>query len=396
MQLGHLGHLTYCSNIHPGETWADVLSQLKIHLPALKRQLSPDTPFGVGLRLSAEAANTLAEPDALARFRAWLYEQGLYVFTLNGFPYGTFYGEPVKQQVYRPDWSEPERLEYTCRLADILAGLLPAGIDGSISTVPGAFKPDVVNGKYRSQIVDNLVKAAAYLRWIAQETGRNICLALEPDCMLETVDETVGFFTGELFNENNAMRLAEACDKQGKSWTESGEQYLRKHLGVCLDTCHAAVMFENPLHAAERIAGAGIRIAKLQLTAALSIDSMNDEALAQLEDFSDPVYLHQTSVLLDGAVTHYLDLPQACSDYVAGGSWRCHYHVPVFLDDLGLFQTTSDALAELLQQHRITPFTEHLEVETYTFDLIPKQYRRASVTDNISREIAWVREALTP
>jgi hypothetical protein len=155
-------------------------------------------------------------------------------------------------------------------------------------------------------------------------------------------------------------------------------------------------MFENPLEAAQRIAAAGIRIAKLQLTAALSIDSMNEEALAELQAFDDPVYLHQTSVLLDGALRHYLDLPQACSDYVAGGSWRCHYHVPVFRSDLGLFQTTADALAELLQQHRITPFTGHLEVETYTFDLIPEQYRRASVTDNISREIAWVREALQP
>lgn len=392
MYLGHLGHLSYCSNIHPGETWAEVFHQLKQHLPALKRQLSPHKPFGVGLRLSAEAAKTLTDPAALKNFREWLAEQGFYVFTLNGFPYGTFHGEPIKEQVYRPDWSRPERLEYTCMLADILAALLPADVSGSISTVPGAFKPDVATDSYRQQIVDNLVMAAAHLRKIARDRGRHICLALEPEpaCLLETVDETLEFFRRELFTEECSSRLANACGEP----QESGADHLRDHLGVCLDTCHASVMFENPLQAANRIAAAGIRIAKLQLTAALSIERINDEVLANLQAFSDPIYLHQTSVLRDGAVQHYLDLPQACADYVAGSSWRCHYHVPVFLEDLGPFQTTAGAVADLLQQHRISPFSEHLEVETYTFDLIPEQYRQDSVTDNISREIAWVREAL--
>jgi hypothetical protein len=236
--------------------------------------------------------------------------------------------------------------------------------------------------------------AAAQLRIIARDSGRRICLALEPEpaCMLETIDETLAFFREELFTSDSASRLADICGEP----EEAAAEHLRTHLGVCLDTCHAAVMFENPLKAARRLAGAGIRIAKLQLTAALSIEHMNDEAVAHLQAFNDPVYLHQTSVLRDGALRHYLDLPQACSDYAAGGSWRCHYHVPVFLEDLGPFQTTAAAVVELLRQHRITPFSGHLEVETYTFDLLPEHYRQDSVTDSISREIAWVREALLP
>ena len=397
MQVAGLGHLSYCSNIHPGETWPQVLQQLQCHLPIIKQQLSPGAPFGIGLRLSAEAARELSDPSTLAAFRQWLDEQALYVFTLNGFPYGNFHGEPVKQAVYRPDWSRAERLDYTQRLAEILAGLLPAGVAGSISTVPGAFKPDIVDDDYRRRIVTNLVATAGYLQALAERTGKSICLALEPEpgCMLETAEETLAFFREELFTAGSAAQLAALT---GESPAASAEQ-LRTHLGVCLDTCHAAVMFEEPLETAQRLVNAGISIAKLQLTAALAVEAMDEDALVGLQAFSDPIYLHQTTVMCNGAPSYYLDLPQACADFcpeAVGSSWRCHYHVPVFLEDLGVFRTTAPALARLLQQHRKTPFSQHLEVETYTFDVLPEQYRRTSVTDNITREIAWVRTQLQP
>ena len=148
-------HLTYCSNIHPGESWEEVRHNLGLHLPAIRAQLSPDRPFGIGLRLSAAAARTLAQPDTLAEFRNFLEGGNFYVFTLNGFPYGKFHGTRVKEQVYRPDWQDPERLQYTNLLADLLAELLPLqpGLNGSISTVPGAFKADVrknVSGAFLS------------------------------------------------------------------------------------------------------------------------------------------------------------------------------------------------------------------------------------------------------
>jgi sugar phosphate isomerase/epimerase len=394
VQLAELGHLSYCSNIHPGETWPEVLGQLQRHLPQLKQQLSPQAPFGVGLRLSAAAADTLCQATELQQFKRWLDEQGLYVFTLNGFPYGPFHGTPLKQGVYRPDWSEAERLSYTRQLADILVALLPEGVDGSISTIPGAFKPDIADRQYHRAITGNLISAAAYLRELARTSGKSICLALEPEpsCMLETVEETLDFFNGVLFTADNALRLAEAS---GES-PACAEKNLRIHLGVCLDTCHAAVMFEEPLDSARRLRAAGIRIAKLQLTAALAIEPMSEEALARLRAFTDPIYLHQTSVKHPAGITHYLDLPEACAGFDPDqtADWRSHYHVPVFLPNLGLLQTTAPALARLLQQHRETPFSQHLEVETYTFDVLPEEYRCASVTDNIRREIEWVRAEL--
>ena len=394
VRIEKLGHLTYCSNIHPGETWPDVQLQLQRHLPIIKQELSRDAPFGLGLRLSAEAARGLAKPQALGKFKHWLDKQGCYVFTLNGFPYGVFHGESIKEKVYRPDWQQLERVEYTCRLADILADLLPEGVDGSISTVPGAFKADITDYNYRQDIVDTLVATAVHLHRLTERTGKHICLALEPEpgCMLETTDETLAFFREELFTARNMAKFAELVGTSTASVNP-----LRKYLGVCLDTCHAAVMFEEPLETAQALINADIKIAKLQLTAALAVDSMNLETLQELKAFNDPIYLHQTSVDCAGARTFFLDLPEACAafqDTAASGRWRCHYHVPVFLEQMGQFHTTSPALARLLKQHSLTPFTEHLEVETYTFDILPKQYRRNKVTDNISRELSWIRTQL--
>jgi len=79
MKLGKAAggaHLTYCTNIHRGETWADTRAALENYLPQVKRQISPATAMGVGLRLSNVASETLAlEADALARFKAFLADK---------------------------------------------------------------------------------------------------------------------------------------------------------------------------------------------------------------------------------------------------------------------------------------------------------------------------------
>ena len=96
--------------------------------------------LGIGLRLSNQAARELAEPPTLLAFQKWLGQHGCYVFTINGFPYGRFHGGRVKEQVFAPDWSTRERLDYTNLLFDLLAQLVPAGVEGSVSTLPGSFK----------------------------------------------------------------------------------------------------------------------------------------------------------------------------------------------------------------------------------------------------------------
>ncbi len=204
-------HLTYCSNIHPGETWADVRANIEKYFPAVRDKVAPGQAFGIGLRLSARAAKELGTGDAMAEFKRFLAAKNLYVFTINGFPYGTFHGTRVKEEVYLPDWRDEERLRYTDELADLLVQLLPDGMEGSISTVPGAFKPAMRGSADVDVIADNFVRHVAKLVDVEERTGKKIALAIEPEphCFLETIEESVNFFRERLFNTRCVRRLGE-------------------------------------------------------------------------------------------------------------------------------------------------------------------------------------------
>jgi sugar phosphate isomerase/epimerase len=400
MKLGD-GHLTYCTNIHRGETWPEVLAALERHLPAVKAGFAPDRRFGVGLRLSALAARALRDRRAFAQLRVLLDAHDLYVFTINGFPYGPFHGVRVKEEVYQPDWQHEERLVYTDLLADLLADLLPdePGLEGSVSTVPGTFKPLAQAPGVAERIADNMVRHAAHLVLLRARTGRTIALALEPEpyCFLETIDETVRFFEQHLFADRAVERLANLC---GVSRGDA-EQALHRHLGVCYDVCHAAVEYEDPKRGLAQLRAAGIRVPKLQLSAALRIATVDAAKAERLRAFDEPVYLHQVVERQGGALTRYLDLPQAFAALGDGAAangpreWRVHFHVPIFLDEIEHFSTTQDFLREILAIHREQPVSAHLEVETYSWDVLPEQDRQDDVAIAIARELAWVRDRLT-
>jgi hypothetical protein len=385
-----LGHLTYCTNIHAGEPLADVMASLARHLPAIKAQVAGGKPFGVGLRLGAAAAAGLADPGALARLKRFLAEGGYYVFTLNGFPYGAFHGRAVKEDAYKPDWSDPARLAYTDLLADILSELLPAGQEGSVSTVPCTFKPWA--GGRLEAITEHLVRHVAHLIGIAARTGQAISLALEPEpyCYLETVEETVAFFKERLFARDAVARLSALTGLPAGA----AEAAMRRHLSVCYDVCHAAVEFEDPQASLARLRAEGIAIGKLQLSSALRIAALDEANRRQLAAFAEPVYLHQAVQKTDGALVRYVDLPQALAAAPAGAELRVHFHVPVFLEDMEHFGTTQAFLARILALHRAEPVSRHLEVETYTWDVLPKAYRTAELSAAIARELDWVKAQL--
>lgn len=388
MRVGD-SHLSYCTNIHPGESWADVRAAVAEHTVAVKQRVCLDRPFGVGLRLSARAAAELREPGRLEEVRAWLDACGLYVFTVNGFPYGPFHGTPVKESVYRPDWSEPERATYTDALAEALAALLPAGEDGTISTVPGCFGPRA-SATAVDAIANALVDAAVSL-WRRRETGGPciaLCLEPEPCCMLETVAETVAFFRDRLFAASARSRFSAATGVRD----DEAEAALRRHLGVCLDTCHAAVEFEDARGCVDTLVNAGIRIGKVQVTTGLHVDDI-DAAAARLRDFADPVYLHQVVVATASGLRRFLDLDEALDAHARGdvepGPWRVHFHVPVFLAALGPFTNTQAFVTEALQRIREHDASRHFEVETYTWDVLPAEHRDVPVAAAIARELAW-------
>jgi sugar phosphate isomerase/epimerase len=393
-------HLTYCTNIHAGETWPEVRANLERYVVAVKARVAPDRPFGVGLRLSARAAESLAEPAELEALRDFLATHGLYVFTINGFPYGAFHGTRVKEDVYRPDWLEEARVAYTDRLATLLAQLLPAqpGLEGSVSTAPGAFKPRVKGDADAARMADLIIRHVVTLHAIREKTGKSISLALEPEphCYLETVAETVAFFQDYLFASSAVARLSDVI---GLGRGES-EAVLRRHLGVCFDACHMAVEFEHPGEALRAFQAAGIRIGKVQISAGLRVlfEGRDPERLAALRPFAEGVYLHQVVEQRGGKLSRYLDLPQALAEADPAAAdpreWRVHFHVPLFRERLGLFLNTQDYLRALLGILRKDVVSQHLEVETYTWDVLPEAYRREDIVTAVTRELEWVLERM--
>jgi len=349
--------------------------------------------MGVGLRLSAASAEELAMPNAFGSLQALLEATETYVFTINGFPYGAFHGTRVKEQVYAPDWATPERRAYTGCLAELLVKLLSPDCNGSISTVPGTFKP-WADGRI-GRIVDNLIDQAVHLARLAEETGRTVTLALEPEpcCLLETISETVRFFEDHLYSRTAVAGFGKRTGLSGAV----AEEALRRHLGVCYDVCHAAVEFEDPSESLDALRSAGIEVSKLQLSSALRIPNVNEDAVRQLSSFDEPTYLHQVVESGVQGMRRYQDLADALSqaDRATGTEWRVHFHLPIFLAETEAFSTTQSFLREVLRLHRHRPISPHLEVETYTWEVLPEGYKTGGVSEAIARELQWVRHELS-
>ena len=399
MKIAETFHLTYCSNIHAGESWAEVSQNLATYLPQIRQKLNWVGPFGIGLRLSARAAANLENPQTLRAFQEFLDEQNFYVFTINGFPYGVFHKERVKEEVYLPDWMDEERLRYTNHLAGILASLLPGDpqLQGSVSTVPGAFKQRIQSRADVLRMAQNMLRHVAFLRDLNQQTGKIISLALEaePCCYMETVDEVLAFFRDYLFNPDVLERLT------GELAVPLTVPDVRRHLGICYDACHMAVEFEEPASAINRIKEAGISIYKFQISSALRIrfKAGDGSAAELLAPFVEGIYLHQVVEKSRNGLTRYTDLPEGLSEEARAGGrhekeWRIHFHVPVFLDEMKNFSTTQDHLVSLIDLIKRDPVCPYLEVETYTWDVLPVGYRTLDVASAVARELAWVRNRI--
>ena len=403
MHIGQGLHLTYCTNIHPGETWAAVFDSLQRYVPPIKAQVSPDAPFAVGLRLSDLASRELAQGSQLAEFKAWLDRHDLYVPIINGFPFGSFHGEAVKDDVHRPDWTTPARLAYTKRLAQLLAALLPEGLPGGISTSPLSYKPWLAGDEVRTQTVrqqstQHLAELVEELVRLRQTTGRFIHLDIEPepDGLLETSAEFIDYYTAYLLPQASAhlqchlgMALPEATVA------------VRDHVQLCYDVCHFALAYEAPAAVLARLAKANIRVGRVQISAALKADlpgSAAERALLAQEfrAFVEPTYLHQVVVRNnDGSLTQYPDLPAALPHLAdeQAREWRSHFHVPVFLSRYHRLESTQADIQQVLQLLIAQSFTTYLEVETYTWEVLPADLKQDLAT-SIARELRWVQAQL--
>ena len=394
-QLSGNVHLTYCTNIHAGQSWQDIRASLDEYVPAIKSTVAQSQPMGIGLRLSGEAAAVARQPEALASFRDQLSVLGAYVFTINAFPFGPFHGVRVKEDVYLPDWRDRERVAFTANSAAVLAGILPDGIEGSISTVPGAFKPNGRSSEAVAAMARNLMMAVADLVDLKRRTGKHIALALEPEpcCFLETTDESIAFFEGALLKPETLDMLG-GITGVGRS---EAEILLRRHLGICYDVCHGSVEYEDTVAALDRLLAAGIAIPKIQLSPAMRIPAMTKGLIDAVMRYNDGVYLHQSIVRRGDSLSRHVDLPDAVTAFGEGqadGEWRIHCHVPVFLADLGEISSTRSDLVATLAALRQRTRSSHLEVETYTWDVLPDNIRTGSKSADIAREIAFCRQEL--
>ena len=397
MDLGHgLGHLTYSTLVHPADDWDQLWNSLQTYLPKVKARVSPNQPFGVCIRLAAPTAATLAgstlERDRLKKF---LNDNDMYVYTANAFPYGAFKGTVVKEQVYEPDWRTEERTVYTCNVADILAEICPAHIAPSIQTAPLGFKPNVTGPDVVDSYTEHVLRVCAHLVELEQQTGNLVTLGLEPEprCFLETTDETVAYFTNHLYTGKSAARLSKLANIP----MDTAIGALRRHLGVVFDIGHQAVGFEDIPVSLQKLVDAGIPIVKLQEAAAMYIGEVTNEKVDALKRFAKTVYLTQTVEKKDGKLTHFLNLEDAFDAWTTSPGpreWRTHFHVPVFLKDLGAFGTTQFALEQALAMHKKTPLSRQLEIETYTWDVLPDHLKTGDIVDYVCRELEWVKGQL--
>jgi len=383
-------HLTYCLNVHPGESWKENLAAIRGKAMAVRDLVCTGGRFGLGLRLSCRAAGELCRPRSLAAFRRFLADNDLYVFTINGFPYGTFHATAVKQKVYSPDWRSVRRRNYTIVLADILAELLPEGVVGSISTVPGSYKRWIRTDQDVREMVAALADVAAHLHEIRERTGREICLALEPepDCFLEKTADAISFFGGPL----TSLGAEQVRERLGIGPDEA-RTILRRHLGVCFDTSHLAVQFENLAASLKSLLRAGIRIGKVHLSSALRVRPSRP-SMARLNEFDDGVYLHQVRVrYADGRIDRFADLPGALGSVAAGGragEWRVHFHVPLFFTRAGGLRSTSSLFTPAFAKVLTSGASQNVEIETYTFGVLPEMLGVPDVIQGIAEEYKWV------
>lgn len=382
--------LGYCTNVHAGADWATTQQNLSRFAVAVRDRVSPHEAMGVGLWLSNSAAETLEDPPAAEGFRVWLAAHGLRPFTLNGFPYGDFHQPVVKHRVYEPSWLDRRRVEFTQRLATLLARLLPTGQGGSISTLPICWGTPGPTPEQLACAAANLRVVAEHLRRLQDATGHEIVLSIEPEpgCAIQRVGDVLRFFREYLW--------------AGRTPTD----LLARHIGVCHDICHSVVMFEKQHEVLRQYHETGIRVGKVQVSSAVCVDFSQlsaDErcvAVEQLRGFDERRYLHQTTVRQqDGREQFYDDLTQPVAELGDASKliseWRIHFHVPVYVRRFGQLHASQPAiLAAFDALGRYHPEVTDYEVETYAWSVLPEELQQPDLASGIAEEMRWCAGAM--
>lgn len=388
MQLTQGLHLAYCTNIHRGETWDQTFGTLKEFTLGVRDRVSRGKPYAIGLRLGEQASRELSEPARLMEFRKWLDAENCYVFTINGFPYGSFHGTRVKEHVYAPDWTTEDRVVYTNRLFDLLAEIVPAGVEGSVSTVPCSYKEFITSDEQVAAMRRNLWRTVEHIAQVSERTGKKLHLGLEPEplCYLETSEEMVQFYQQMREERPNDARLSE-------------------HLGVNYDNCHLAIEYEEPKDVIARFQTNGVKISKLHFSSALKVRPSASVREA-LRSFVDTVYFHQVIERdAQGSIRRYKDLDVALDEAAKWTmdetaqrqlEWRIHFHIPLHSEPTTIYESTSDHIQGVMDALAANPsLCPHIEMETYTWEVMPDAMKKRNVVDQLVNEYEWTLRELT-
>lgn len=368
----------YATNVHPGRNLAELRTSLLGSAAEVARRVGGG-PLPLGVWLSAETVRQLTErPDEADRLRDDLAQAGLQIAAVNAFPYGNFSAERVKTQVYEPHWANARRALYTLAAAELLPRLLPRGTaHASMTTLPLGWRPRFSAegcGASVGLASAQLEQVARGLARIEARSGLRITLDLEPEpgCAIQTFDELCGFMQHCL-----RPRQGDAC--------------LSRHLGACVDLCHAAVMSEAPERPFRACSRSGVGVHRVQVSAALSGGATAEE-LAALARFSEPRWLHQVVTGDHAEPRVWADIDDFLESRPSQ-PWRCHFHVPVFLQAFEGLRTTQASIEPALEAMAQLPEPPFVEVETYAWSRLPGKAAE-SLEAGIAREILHTRGLL--
>ena len=378
--------LCYCGNVHNARDLDELLASIESGPALVRGELGLDQ-LNYGLWLSETAlSESIAEEHQ--RLRAALAKHRIRVSTMNAFPQGDFQAEVVKYEVYRPNWASVERLNYTLQCAELLAVLLDDSCEtGTISTLPLGVRDALTDSAELERACENLCQAAMALATLATTSGKSIriCIEPEPGCYLETGADFIAFWQGPLARVAARMNASDA---------------VATHLGMCLDTCHHALMFEDARSLVKALGDAQIPIGKIQLSSAIRIDPKSSESMIALRELDEKRFLHQVIAQVDGVVSACDDISGIDSLPVTS-DWRVHFHVPIHLAEFSGLGTTQSFMREILNLvpslAQSLTFAPQLEVETYTWQVMPEKQRPnspESLAACIAAELRYAREAL--
>jgi hypothetical protein len=173
-------------------------------------------------------------------------------------------------------------------------------------------------------------------------------------------------------------------------------------LGINYDTCHFAVEFEEAQNALGILYQHRIKLSKIHLSNALKVRPTR-EVCEALQAFTEDVYLHQTIIRrADNRCTEYMDLNEALKrevpveDEADPTEWRIHFHIPLHSPPTELFGNTADHLLATLDALASYPtLCPHLEMETYTWEVLPPELKDRDVVDQLVAEYDWTLARLT-